>query len=67
MKNCAKVNTLVKCGVKMSKNDKWEKAKLFNIQKPSLEFKIFDMHSFGYSFWSGACEQVYGDANYDTF
>ena len=53
MEDCVKVNTLVECGAKMSKNDKREKAKLFSNQKPSQEFEIFDMHSFGYYFFSG--------------
>jgi hypothetical protein len=46
MKDCAKKNIPVECGVKMTKNDEEEKI------NSSWEFEIFDMHSFIYSFWS---------------
>jgi hypothetical protein len=68
MKDCAKVNTPIECGVKMSKNDEGGTINSTTLKtKPSWEFKILDMHSSKYSFWSRTCKKVYEDTYYNTF
>jgi hypothetical protein len=67
MKDCEKVNTLVECGVKTSKNDGGEKinSSRFNNLVGSLRY-LTCTHPY-FFFWSRDCEHVYEDTNHDIF